>query len=73
MTKPDQILLVAAAIVLLLAVMVAVLLWQMKRRHRLLQRRDEIIADETEKIETLTRELARKGIRENETIKFNET
>ena len=73
MTKQDQILLVVAAIVLLLAVMVAVLLWQTRRRHRLLQRRDEIIADETEKIETLTREIARKGIREKETIKFNET
>ncbi|MBR1447246.1 MAG: hypothetical protein IJ588_00675 [Prevotella sp.] len=73
MTKQDQILLVVAAIVLLLAVMVAVLLLQMKRRHRLLQRRDEIIADETEKIETLTRELAQKGIRTKETIKFCET
>ena len=73
MTKQDQILLVVAAIVLLLAVMVAVLLLQMKRRHRLLQRRDEIIADETEKIETLTRELAQKGIRVKETIKFCET
>ncbi len=62
MTKTDQMLILAAVIVLLLAIVVVVLLWQMHRRRRLMRLRDEVIADETEKIEKLTDELKQKGI-----------
>ena len=62
MTKTDLLLLLAAVIVLLLAIVVVVLLLQMKRRRRLLRLRDKVIAEETERYESLKNELKQRAI-----------
>lgn len=62
MQRTELILILLAAIALLLTLVIVVLLVQMKQRRQRLRLRDEIIAEETAKLEALTDELRRKGI-----------